>query len=320
MTPQLRRKRFLLRGLRTGTSRTGQAFTACELAEIDSGVRWPAYWWQRFPYPTRWPDGVEVLATVRPRQLGGRWLLDILAMEVAALATSVPCASATQFPFPRWLLPLTAYPVLLRQLWVQVAMMQHPLLRGLNQRILHDPDISVRWVQIAASRSHHHAEPSGLLRHSVEAMSLLPKSSQLTTLEWEIARTAVLWHDVGKILSFAGESRRFPAEGYLTEHEVATTEVLAPHLAWLRQRAPDLVTALKLHWNPPRHGRPLMPGRVLVEACDQASAALNSRKQAFHGQPEWRQLGQLEGPGPATRFWRLREYPTSPQKESAFTT
>lgn len=307
MNHPLHRDRFVLRGLRVETCRTGQPFTACKLSLASSGASWPAYWWQRFPYSTIWPDGVEVVATVRPRRRNDCWVLDVLDLEVAALATSVPDPVSRQLPFPQWLLPTTEQPLLLRQLWAQLSMMQDPWLRALNQRILHDPDISVRWVRVPASRSHHHAEPSGLLRHSVEAMNLVPQSAQLSPQEWEIARTAVLWHDVGKILAYPGLARRGPAEGELSGHEMAITEVLAAHLAWLRQRAPELVTALKLHWYPPRYGRPLMPGRILVEACDRVSAALDSREQVFLGQPDWRQWGQLEGPGPVTRFWRLRK-------------
>ncbi|MDD3760440.1 MAG: TraI domain-containing protein [Acidithiobacillus sp.] len=301
MKNDLRRVLYVLRHLRAGVSRIGQPYCACELLE-PGGMIWSAYWWQRFPHPGLWPDGIEVLATVRPRRLGERWLLDIESLGVAALGVS---SCGVDLPFPGWLLPLTTQPRLLRELWAQILFLRDPWLRRFNQRILHDPDISVRWVEIPASQRHHHAEPAGLLRHSVEAVRLLSKSPQMSQQEWEIARTALLWHDVGKILAYQGQPRRH-AEGFLVQHELATVEVLAPHLAWLRQHAPDLVTALKLHWHTPYRGRPLMPGRILVEACDRTSAALDSREQVFRGEPEWRQLGQMEGPGPMTRYWRLR--------------
>ncbi len=305
MNNELRREKFLLRDLRVGISRIGQPFSACRLCEPE-GTAWPAYWWQKFPYPTIWPDEMEVMATVRPRQLGNRWLFDIVTMNVAALELSPKTHAMPDLPFPKWLLPLTPRPVLLRELWAQICLIRNPWLRLFNQRILHDPDVSLRWVSVPASQRHHHAEPAGLLRHSVEAIRLLSKSPQMSQQEWEIARTALLWHDVGKIMAYRGSSRRL-AEEFLTRHEIAIVEVLALHLAWLRQVAPELVTALKLHWYPPQQGRPLMPGRILVEACDRTSAALDSRQQVFSGQPAWRQYGQREGSGPIERFWRLRE-------------
>ncbi|MGE0048859.1 MAG: TraI domain-containing protein [Acidithiobacillus sp.] len=305
MNSDLRREHYLLQKLREGTSRWGQIYTACELTDREGRV-WPAYWWQPFPHPILWPDGIEVLATVQPRLLGERWLLDIVTMDVATLADSALRQPTQSLPFPKWLLSRTSQPRYLRELWAQITILQDPWLRLLNQRILHDPDISVRWVTVPASRDHHHAEPAGLLRHSVEAVRLLSKSPQLSQQEWEVARTALLWHDVGKILALSRTSRR-SHEQALVAHELATTEVLASHLAWLRQHAPDLVTALKLHWYAPRRGRPLMPGHIFVEACDRLSAALDSREQAFQAQPDWRQFGTLEGAGPATRFWRLRE-------------
>ncbi|MEY2342917.1 TraI domain-containing protein [Acidithiobacillus sp. IBUN Pt1247-S3] len=305
MSMELRRETFVLQKLRQSTSRFGQPYTVCELHD-SAGQVWPAYAWQRFPHPTLWPDGVEVLATVQERSFGTRQVLDVLAMDLAALSDSVQGKTQPQLPFPEWLVSQATQPRLLRELWVQITLMDDPWLCHFNQRILHDPDISLRWVTIPASRTHHHAEASGLLRHSLEAFRLLSKSPQMSLLEWDIARTALLWHDVGKILTYPGGTRR-AAEGFLVPHETATAEVLAWHLAWLRQRAPDLVTALKLHWYPPRHGRPLMPGQIFVEACDRVSAALDSRQQAFQEEPAWRQIGTVEGPGPASRFWRLRE-------------
>jgi 3'-5' exoribonuclease len=307
MNKELWREEFVLQKLRSATSRFGQPFTVCALQDTSEQV-WTAYWWQQFPHPILWPDGIEVIATVRDRRFGDRRVLDVTTMELTALSDSVPGGTLDSIPFPQWLLPQTSAPCLLRELWAQIGLVENPWVRLFNQRILHDPDISLRWVSIPASRDHHHAESAGLLRHSLEALRLLSKSPQMSQLEWDIARTAILWHDVGKILSFSAGERR-GVEGYLVPHETATSEILAPHLVWLRQRAPDLVTALKLHWYPPRHGRPLMPGQLLVEACDRMSAALDSREQAFQQQPAWRQFGRLDGSGPASRFWRLREGP-----------
>lgn len=303
MSEALRREQFILQTLRQTTSRFGQPYTVCALQDA-TGEICAAYWWQRFPHPVPWPDGVEVVATVRERLFRDRRVLDILTLDLAALANSMPSGSQPSLALPQWLLLNTPAPILLRELWAQIGLVENPWLRLFSQRILHDPDISLRWVSIPASREHHHAEPAGLLRHSLEALRLLGKSPRMTHLEWDIARTALLWHDVGKILCCSARERK-GAEGTLVPHETATTEVLAPHLAWLRQRSPDLVTALKLHWYRPRHGRPLMPGQLLVEACDRMSAALDSREQAFEQQPAWRQFGRLEGAGPVSRFWRL---------------
>ncbi|WP_215842602.1 HD domain-containing protein [Acidithiobacillus montserratensis] len=295
-------RHFILSQLQRRTSRYGQPFCACYLTSPE-GRQWMAYWWQAFPYRNHWPDGVEVYASVRPRRMGRAWILDIIDLQVAALVEVFP-QKDVQSTLPGWLLEKAVYPTLLRELWAQIHMFSSTPLRSFNQRILHDPEISLFWVTIPASHAHHHAEAGGLLRHSVEALRLLSWAEAMTLLEWEVARTAVLWHDVGKILGYDAQGQR-TMEGWTTAHEEATSEVLATHLAWLRRQSPELVTALKIHWSG-RTPRPLMPGRILVESCDRMSAALDSRRLAFAQQPAQRQFAQLSGPGPATRFWRLR--------------
>lgn len=291
---------FCLSHLRQRTSRYGQPFCSCRLTTAE-GRYWSAYWWRAFPYRSIWPDGVEVRASVHPRRMGQKWILDIMALQL-----SDPADKGSQnqdvLVLPSWLLSSTPYPRLFRELWAQIHLFTSNTLREFNYRILHDPDISVSWVRIPASHAHHHAEAGGLLRHSVEAMRLLARVESMSLLEWEIARTALLWHDVGKILGYDQNGRR-TMEGWTSAHDDATLEVLAPHLGWLRQRAPDLVSALKIHWSS-RSTRPLMPGRILVEACDRMSAALDSRQQAFTDQSPRQQFAHLPGPGPSTRFWR----------------
>lgn len=293
---------FVLSNLQRRTSRYGQPFCSCCLTTPE-GRQWTAYWWQPFPYRSNWPDGVEVYASVRPRRMGQTWVLDIFDLQPTALVEPFP-QNGTTFCLPSWLMQKTVYPVLLRELWAQIQMISSTPLRVFNQRILLDPEISLFWIMIPASHAHHHAETGGLLRHSVEALRLLSRTESMTLLEWEIARTAILWHDVGKIIGYDANGQR-NMEGWTSAHEEATAEVLAMHLARLRRQSPELVTALKIHWSG-RTSRPLMPGRLWVESCDRMSAAMDSRRLAFEQQPAKNQFAQLPGPGPTTRFWRLQ--------------
>ncbi len=291
---------FVLSRLQQRTSRFGEAFCSCRLT-TPGGRHWTAYWWQAFPFRSSWPDGVEVSASVRPRRLGQEWVLDIMDLRLVSFTDS-DLHSRAMSSLPNWLLSETPYPVHLRELWAHIQLMTNASLRCFSQRILLDPEISLFWIKIPASQSHHHAEKGGLLRHSVEALRLLTRIESMTLLEWEIARTALLWHDVGKVLGYDQNGKR-SMEGWTVAHEEATTEVLASHLAWLRRQNPDLVAALKIHWSS-RTSRPLMPGRIQVDVCDRMSAALDSRQQAFTAQPPHRQFACLSGPGPASRFWR----------------
>ncbi|RME45695.1 MAG: HD domain-containing protein, partial [Chloroflexi bacterium] len=263
-----------------------------------------AYFWRANVGPYSLPKDLEVVVDASPRYWNGEVIWDIDGIEPARLSRRVQLSGGLSV-LPRWLLKLASHPETVRRLWAHLHLLQNRCLREFALRVFQDPDLAVPFVISPASRDHHHQEPGGLLQHSLECMIQLPKIAGLAQDEWEVARIAVLFHDIGKIHMAYGQTRG-SAEGVLSRHDDATLEVLAPHLAWLRAQDADLLAALKHHllWHP-RLGRPWMPGVLLVRCLDQISAALDARRRAFGDRPRKTQYARLAVRGPENRFWRL---------------
>lgn len=296
---------------RRGITRFGVPYVRLCL-EIE-GIAYRAYLWRANVGPYAFPVGLEVVADASHRDWNGEVVLDIKAIEPARLSRRVQLAGGLSI-LPSWLPNLAPDPGSVIRLWAHLHLLQTPCLREFALRVFQDPEIAVPFVITPASHAHHHRTPGGLLQHSLECMVHLPRVYGLHIQEWEVARVAALFHDAGKIRSGYGEMQGTP-EGTLARHDDATLEVMAPHLAWLRGRDPDLVAALKHHlmWRPSQ-GRPWMPGALLVRCLDQLSAALDARRQAFSGRSSTARYARLDSRGPENRFWRLG--PSNPETPS----
>jgi len=178
--------------------------------------------------------------------------------------------------------------VLDRLLW-QLAGLKTAPVRGLLAAVLADPAIGPGWVRLPGSVRHHHAEPGGLLAHSVEMAGwaahlgpqVLPESEQ------DLAVAAAQCHDLGKVQTLSS-SFRLTALGRWVRHETVTLQLLAPHLAVLQAEWPQGAAALThaLSWFPTQdEPLPRLPLVVLLRQLDQLSTVNWLRTRAFAAVP-----------------------------------
>lgn len=162
-------------------------------------------------------------------------------------------------------------------------------LDGFLRQVLLDPSIGLPLLRCRASVDHHHAYVGGLLVHSTEYLDVAAELARRALPEdsWapHIARLGCLLHDLGKLRS-VGESHR-GQYGLVTPHELLTIEILAPHLAWLDRRSPELTAGLRHvlgYVATPHHARRVPDYFVaeIVTTLDHCSAAHHRRRDLAH--------------------------------------
>lgn len=173
------------------------------------------------------------------------------------------------------------------------------VLRG----VFSDPAIYTPYVRVPASQANHHAYPGGLLRHSLEVAQT---ALQLTSnaLERDLAVTAGLLHDIGKIRTFSATQTRTRL-GYVVDHEELTFEVLSPWINELKNQWRDGYIALHQLLGSERTyaDYPESSLRQLLRMADRRSAQFDLERQAFANLPGWRNHARAKGGVPV---WRAR--------------
>lgn len=196
----------------------------------------------------------------------------------------VACAAAL---LPRRRCPEVAYEGLDRLIALECEL-PDPL-DGFLRQVLLDPGIGIPLLRCRASVNHHHAYIGGLLVHCTEYLDLAAEHARraLPADAWapHVARLGYLLHDIGKLRS-VGESRR-GQYGLVAPHELLTIEILAPHLAWLDRRSPDLAAGLRhvLAYLATPYGVRRVPDYFVAEivtTLDHWSAATYSRRDLTH--------------------------------------
>lgn len=174
--------------------------------------------------------------------------------------------------------------------------------------VITDERITLPFLQVPASIDHHHHEDGGLLFHSVECAQIAETFPHLDALEKELAIVGALFHDIGKIETFACDGQRTKT-GFLIDHDALTLEILSRHLHDLKLNWVDGAIALRYIWTWQsgfqKDRYPRLLAAEAVRSADRISAGADARELAFDGHPQWHQHATLQGFGPATRFWRV---------------
>lgn len=231
---------YLLTGYAEQVGVSGQACLKLTLEDADgraTGFAWPES-----------RSGVMCSATPAPVSVTGtvQQFKDHAQIKVHALAPIEP----EQVPSATALLPRRRCPEAALAALDRLAQLEQSLpypLDGFLRHVLLDHEIGVPFLRCRASVSHHHAFVGGLLVHSTEMLDEAFGVTQRTLPndKWSpcVAQVGYLLHDLGKLKS-VGELRR-PRYAFAIPHELATIEMLAPHLAWLEQRDIRLAMALR---------------------------------------------------------------------------
>jgi len=191
-------------------------------------------------------------------------------------------------PILKALYRLCIHPEDLDQLLWLMDGLQHAELQRFMLEILQDPDIALPLVQQAASCRHHHSDPGGLLRHTVECTTWVQAwTSMLPPVEADVTVVATLCHDIGKTQTIT-LSQTTTDTGQMVAHEIVGLQILQPYLARLRREWPQVADALlhMLSWHPNRREPlPRLPGLVMLKHADQLSTVMDLRHRAFEGYP-----------------------------------
>jgi len=174
-----------------------------------------------------------------------------------------------------------------RLLWL-IEQINHPALQTYMVEILQDQPLASAWVRIPASCGHHHSEPGGLLRHTVECGEWVQQwAAVLPEPEASLTLVATLCHDVGKTRTIT-ESNRPSNTGRMVTHETMGLQILQPYLDRLRNSWEKGADALihMLSWFPTKQEPlPRLPGLVMLKHADQLSTVMDLRARAFEGYP-----------------------------------
>ena len=178
----------------------------------------------------------------------------------------------------------------------QVASIAHPSLRGLVNALLGNPPVAWAYLQMPASLNHHHNEPGGLLRHSLEVvdhlMGLWPGNAP--ALERDLLITAGLLHDIGKTRVYRGTDG-YTDLGQVLHHDDLTLEILGPYLGNID---PTLANTLRhlLCRSDKASQYPRSALKAALQQADALSAEQYYQQQAFEGLPSYRYRGRdLQG-------------------------
>jgi len=185
-----------------------------------------------------------------------------------------------------------------------VEAIQNPNVYRFVNALFNRQDIARPFLEVPASRQHHHAYPGGLLDHSLECVQLAGSMcTGMSSSERDLIQLAALLHDIGKLRVLKPDGGR-TAMGLAVDHDTLTLEILAPQLRQLDTDWPTGGMALRvlLQHRGRRQAAPNYPGCEIVRAADRISATQAAAAQAFNGTPAWRNLSESLGD---SRYWRL---------------
>ena len=186
---------------------------------------------------------------------------------------------------------------LLFELFRFIGQLTSKSLQSFMWSVLSNPKVARAFVSIPASRSHHHAYPSGLLEHSMECLRIvqagLKSLSHLSQREKDLTEVAALLHDIGKTQTLKANGDH-TLEGLNVNHECYTLSVIVYELAQLKKTYEQAAVALEymLTWKM-SDGYPRFIGANLIKSADRTSTAAQLREKAFAELPSYYHYAQV---------------------------
>lgn len=233
-------------------------------------------------------------------------LLHLDGQLKATLTQAVPVTFEEANPFRYVALSSIPRPDLVARLEALIDGIEFPVIQSFLKDVFSEDPLTIPFLQLPASRNHHHSWPGGLAEHSLEVAELAYQASYLDDQnERYLALAAGLLHDIGKVwMSRSSGSKR--AVPHIVRHEDLTLEILGPAFDKLDNNWPDGGAALRylLRWRQrPGESRPLIPIVMAVRYADQYSAATSARRIADQERMPWERYARLDVAGPRSRFW-----------------
>jgi hypothetical protein len=138
------------------------------------------------------------------------------------------------------------------------------------REVLSDDNVARGLMLNPASRTFHHTERGGLLRHSMEVARRVSQKPGLCQEEQDISFLAAFLHDIGKSLTLNRAGFHTPT-GALVRHESLTLEICARALRNLAAVSRRLADELRHIWTAAYRGQyGIAPMTDLVDAIREA--------------------------------------------------
>lgn len=145
-----------------------------------------------------------------------------------------------------------------------------PLFRQFVLDILSDDETARSFCRNPASRTYHHCDRGGLLRHALEAQAFIRKSSVQEIEQYQIAKVAAFLHDIGKVLTLNKWGFKTDT-GKWVRHEMLIQQICAAALKNLKRTCSAIADQLLHIWTaayPGQYG--IQPQTTLVGIVRQA--------------------------------------------------
>jgi 3'-5' exoribonuclease len=226
------------------TAANGTKYQTFIIEDCSTSLRayaWPEY----FDAPVCVNDLDKVHVAGKIREFNGGWLANITSIR----HIDNHAENMLQL-IPRSMCPLSP---LLERLRSIVDQITNDTLRSFVGWVFSDDSFTIPFINLPASRTHHHCIAGGLLEHSLECAEMVYRFSEFGEERRDLAVVGALFHDVGKIMTL-NNGGKFSPVGYVLDHDALTLEILA-HISnalipqiriWLRHSAifgPGAITA-----------------------------------------------------------------------------
>lgn len=266
----------------------------------DCSRSFKAYAWpEHFKSQICVDDLDKVLVEGKIMEFNGGWLANITSI----LPLSEDPKNSLQLILQS-MCPLSPLLERLRDIVVQIS---NDTLRNFIYCVFSDDSFVIPFINVPASRRHHHCIAGGLLEHSLECAEMVSRFSEFGQDGCDLAIVGALLHDAGKIITLRNAGKFSPAS-YALDHDALTLEILSPHLRRLDSVSSDLATALRYVWTWKNHKRgnfhPILTIVEAISAVDRISSALSVEEKAFKESPDWRRFARHDVG--KNSFWRPR--------------
>lgn len=225
-----------------------------------------------------------------------------LAIDLYDIA---PVSSATENPLLLYPLPEAANSSDVSELISIINEISSNSLRLFLYEVFSDRKLLTIYLTGKGSDRHHHSEPGGLLRHSIEVARFVGRIDELDGNMREVAIVAALLHDIAKTRTYYNDHEN--KNSFMVSHDMRTYRILTGSLDRLQKRWPDgaelfhiCVESLidrKKFMQTHKH---IPAAAEVVSFGDQLSTALYKEQHATQQMKYWQRQIKLDG----EIYWR----------------
>lgn len=279
----LRKQLFLLRDKTTSATRSGSPMMRVTLADRTGSV--PGVF---FDVPGH---VVEALEVGRGVEVSGR-----IGEYKGLLQINIEQIGPAELPDLAAFLPTAGRPIeeMVGEFDELRASVADPDLARLLEAVFADEEIYRSFTHAPAAKRHHHACVGGLLQHTLSVTRLVLAAADLyPELNRDLALTAALLHDLGKIRAYDPVSFDLTHEGSLWTHLYIGASWVEHAIGGLEGFDTDLglrvVHAILAHHGKLEHGSPVRPMTVealVLHGADDLDAQVQGALDQFARAPD----------------------------------